>query len=171
MLQEGEGAIQIYTDDPIFTLAGTTGERLHAVACCLILWTVCGFKISWKKAALGAEIAWIGLVFSVEMVRRIIIVRIPTKMAETMKNEALEMLQMPMVPLRTYSAFAASLGAAAGLASYYQEHTGQSVVLGKQLQLKQRLRQREVAARGTIIKDALAVGVDATSWRASRLRR
>ena len=67
----------------VYNLTKTVVNRLLfcCLACCLILWTVCGFKISWKKAALGAEITWIGLVFSVDMVRRTIVVRIPIKMA------------------------------------------------------------------------------------------
>ena len=58
-----EGRLQVYVDDPCFTLRGRCAQRTSTAARVLLLWAALGFQLAWRKAKLGSEVCWIGVQF------------------------------------------------------------------------------------------------------------
>ena len=64
----GELRIQTFVDDPIIAAAGPPETRLRNIGLVLLLWSILGLNINWKKGQLGSCVEWIGV--SVALVTR-----------------------------------------------------------------------------------------------------
>ena len=60
-----QGRVELYVDDPIIALYGTPAERRRELAIILTWIVVLGYRLSWKTAARGATVEWIGAQVSI----------------------------------------------------------------------------------------------------------
>jgi hypothetical protein len=60
--------IQIYVDDPIYTIRGTLYEAAIEVAIALAWTMACGYPLAWPKSDGGKKISWIGVQYSAHSV-------------------------------------------------------------------------------------------------------
>jgi hypothetical protein len=60
--------IQIYVDDPIYTIRGNLHDAAIEVAIALAWTMCCGYPLSWPKSEGGKKISWIGVQYSSQLV-------------------------------------------------------------------------------------------------------
>ena len=60
--------IQIYVDDPIYTIRGTLYEAAIEVSIALAWTMACGYPLAWPKSDGGKKISWIGVQYSAHSV-------------------------------------------------------------------------------------------------------
>ena len=97
--------LQIYLDDPLFTLQGSLRVRNKILAVCLLVWQACGLRIAWSKGQRGDSVDWIGLLFSVDIRAKQAVVRVPDSMTSELKSEAVAIKALEMVPLKRLKRF------------------------------------------------------------------
>ena len=101
-----QGRVQIYIDDPMLTLGGSAEERALALAICLLPRLALGFRISWKKAARGPGLQWLGLCFCIDMLGRAVGVSMPRQQIAEIRALVESALAKPMVPVKCLSKLA-----------------------------------------------------------------
>ena len=94
------GRLQKYLDDPMLTLAGPQAEKARAIAKVVLLWRAFGFRLSWKKCARGDGLVWIGLSYTTEHKRQVVIIEIPRKQVEELCELARDALKQSMIPFK-----------------------------------------------------------------------
>ena len=60
------GRLQCYVDDPVLMLTGSDELRTKLLVRVLLLWLLCGLRISWKKVQRGSSVEWIGAQVAVD---------------------------------------------------------------------------------------------------------
>ena len=65
--RQEEVRIQIFVDDPATAVAGSLDTQRHLVGLLLLLWSVLGLKVNWKKGQFGKKVDWIGATVSVQL--------------------------------------------------------------------------------------------------------
>ena len=59
MLEDAEGRLQCYVDDPISSLAGSRFERDRRIALLIVVWRCLGFPLAFRKGQRGTSVTWI----------------------------------------------------------------------------------------------------------------
>ena len=95
--------IEIYTDDPCMTVWGTKAVRDRTFAISILLWSLLGFPLSWRKGARGSSISWIGGQFSLKPGGAGVTVRIVQEIFDDSMKLVEDMLGSNVIPLRTLS--------------------------------------------------------------------
>ena len=49
-----------YVDDPLFSLRGTAKQRVRSMIRIIIIWSILGLPLAFKKAQFGRKVTWIG---------------------------------------------------------------------------------------------------------------
>ena len=78
-----------YVDDPIFVLRGTKKQKYRSIARIIILWSVLGLPLAYKKGQCAAKVTWIGFILQ-KLVDRII-VTVPAEKLEEIRDLILEL--------------------------------------------------------------------------------
>ena len=94
--------LQIYLDDPIFTLFGR--RRLRGV---LLLWATCGFRIAWARGERGSAMNWIAVDYEHNTTKRCITLRVPRKAIDEVVSITKTLLDRPLVPIKALRKLAA----------------------------------------------------------------
>jgi len=100
MFHKNEARIEIYTDDPCITLAGSRRQRDRCVAAIVLIWRLLGFPLSWRKASRGVSISWIGGQFDVDNVNRSVSVKIKDDVFTDARDSVHKMAQANVVPIK-----------------------------------------------------------------------
>ena len=73
--------LQVYVDDPLFTLAGSQPGSIRELGFALLFAAVAGFPLAWAKTLGGSAIQWIGALIRIKP--GVVIVTVPeAKVAE-----------------------------------------------------------------------------------------
>jgi hypothetical protein len=94
-----QARINIYLDDPFWTLFGDKPTRDRQLGFALMVLLACGFRISWRKGTRGESVDWIGLLYTVNNAEGVAAISIPRKTAEEIAEEAKDISELHMVPL------------------------------------------------------------------------
>ncbi len=112
--------VQVYVDDPLVALKGSTASRLQEL-CLILLWvSLVGLRIAWSKLGLGSSANWIGATLAISRVDLYLCVEvtIPAKKIDSNLSEALEILGLSMVSRRRLASYLGSMNFIAGLIIY-----------------------------------------------------
>jgi len=100
MFDKNEVRIEVYTDDPCTSVAGTQEQRDRAVAAIVLIWRLLGFPLSWKKASRGCSTSWIGGQFDIDNTDKSITVKIKDDVFEDAKDSVDKMLASNVVSVK-----------------------------------------------------------------------
>ena len=95
--------IQLYVDDPCVALRGTKAQRDRAAAIIVVVWSLAGFPLAFRKAQRGSSITWIGCAIGAESDH--IAASIAQEKVEELRDLTLEHLRgniISLVALRSY---------------------------------------------------------------------
>ena len=108
--------LQVFVDGPLFVARGTPAVRLRELAAPLAWISAVGFALAWHKAAVGAQLVWIGAPL------RITDKSFHAGLAEAKVLDTLDLietaLRKPVVPRRALQSLAGKLAFVAGLVVY-----------------------------------------------------
>ena len=105
----GQTALQCCVDDPLLGFRGTQAARDEMFAIIVLLWSVLGFKLSWRKGARGTSIEWIGAkiaLVALESVVTAVSVTIKPEKSREVSNVAEEFLKCKLVDRHDLRQFA-----------------------------------------------------------------
>jgi hypothetical protein len=105
--------VQIFVDDPAFTLWGPRKQRRRGLVAVLLLWSAIGFRVQWEDGEIGETVDWIGAQFKSSPQRVSVIVH--EKFVKETLEEADAILASPMVPLKRLRRLTGKVTWAAGL--------------------------------------------------------
>jgi hypothetical protein len=94
-----QAKVNIYLDDPFWTLFGDKTTRDLQLGFALMILLACGFRISWRKGARGTAVEWIGLLYSLDNSSNTASISIPKITAEDISVEAKALSELSMIPL------------------------------------------------------------------------
>ncbi|MFM7987704.1 MAG: hypothetical protein ACKPKO_51160, partial [Candidatus Fonsibacter sp.] len=106
--------LQIYVDDPAFTIRGTPARAAHDLAVSLVWGMVAGFPYAWHKSSGGSSLDWIGanLTVTKDQVR----VSIPERKCKEILQETISILSGPRaLPKHSLRSYAGKVSFVAGL--------------------------------------------------------
>ena len=107
--------LELYLDDPLWTLWGTKAQRDRQLAISLWICLAMGTKFSWKKAARGSSLIWIGIQFTLECKVRFLLVSIPIGMVKDILLDVAALQRPGRVPLKWLRKLTGRLSWAAGV--------------------------------------------------------
>ncbi|CAK0852125.1 unnamed protein product, partial [Prorocentrum cordatum] len=81
-VNQSHARMQLYLDDPIWTLSGTRAQRDRQLGLALWILIGLGVRIAWHKAARGPAVAWIGATIAADVASREMTVAIPASTIE-----------------------------------------------------------------------------------------
>ena len=115
-LKPSEARMQLYLDDPIWTVLARGTRLVFITAMVTMLLLALGVRVSWKKCAKGKEIQWIGVVFELRLMSAELALTITERLMRDIREECDAMMSSAVVGLRHTERLAGKLSWAAGVA-------------------------------------------------------
>ena len=106
--------MQMYVDDPVFIASGTLAQAAHGFTVALLWFSILGLPLAWKKSDGGNSITWIGAQLSHSPGN--FVVNIPQDKIQDLLAKIDNVLQTPVVSIRTLRTITGKLSFVAGLA-------------------------------------------------------
>ena len=116
LLPELRARLQVFVDDPIVALRGTSEQIEDMAAKILILWRIMGLEIAWKKGSLSHSTDWIGAKVTVDSCQRLVTVEVPADKIQEWKHLAASMTRKSTISKRELQKFTGKMQWAAGFA-------------------------------------------------------
>jgi len=107
--------LELYLDDPLWTLWGTVAQRNRQLALAVWICLAVGTKFSWKKATRGTSLTWIGVKFTLIGATRHLLVSVPAAMIKDILGDIDKLLCPGRVPLRGLRRLTGRLSWASGI--------------------------------------------------------
>lgn len=106
-----ESRIQCYVDDPIIVAAGNCKRsRTMIFLRFLLVWTVLGFKVAFRKVQRGNSLSWIGVDLILSGKFQDLIVKLSEEKSMKLRHTLEELVVRPVIPLRKLQHAAGVLG-------------------------------------------------------------
>ena len=102
-LKPSEARMQLYLDDPIWTVLARGMRLIFITAMVTMILLALGVRVSWKKCAKGKEIQWIGVVFELRTASAELALTITEKLMLDIRGECDAMMNVSVVGLRRAS--------------------------------------------------------------------
>ena len=77
--------LSVYVDDPCMAVTGTKADRDIRIAAVAVLWNALGFPLSYRKAARGMEVTWVGGTFTLS--REMVALRVKRAILEDLESQ------------------------------------------------------------------------------------
>ena len=90
--QERCARLSCFVDDSIFSISGDAATRNLLIAQAIACWLALGARLSWKKAATGPAVQWVGALIEASAAKGIVKVTIPAHKAANLKAVPSKML-------------------------------------------------------------------------------
>jgi len=100
MFTKDEARLEIYTDDPFVSVAGTKERRDRCFAIIILFWRCMGFPLSWHKGSRGSSANWIGGEFKICTEPKGVVVRIKQDIFEESGQVVEDMLSKNVIPMK-----------------------------------------------------------------------
>ena len=105
--------LQIYVDDPLVAVVGTTARRIHLVTIAFLWAAVSGYPLAWAKGSSGNDVTWIGAAFGAGS--EYIVARIPAQKIEELLAETKGFLDLIVVQKQRLRSYCGKVSFVAGL--------------------------------------------------------
>ena len=106
--------LQLYVDDPILSLRGTTEEIEAEMSRVTLLWSLLGLKIAFHKGTRGAVSEWVGAKIEVDNVANSLEISVPAEKIEEWLKLARSLKTEPLVSFKAVERFTGKMAWAAG---------------------------------------------------------
>ena len=116
LLPQTRARLQLFVDDPILALRGTPEQIEDMAAKILLLWSVLGLQIAWKKGTLSHTTDWIGANVTVNVESLQVTVQVPAEKIAEWKTLADSLLTKQVVTKTELQKFTGKMQWAAGFA-------------------------------------------------------
>ncbi|CAK0891553.1 unnamed protein product, partial [Prorocentrum cordatum] len=77
--------LSVHVDDPCMAVTGTKADRDLRIAAIAVLWNALGFPLSYRKAARGMEVTWVGRTFALS--REMVALRVKRAILEDLESQ------------------------------------------------------------------------------------
>ena len=114
MFSASRSRLQIYVDDPLALMRGTT-EQIHDMCNKILwLWLTLGLQISWKKGTLGSHVEWIGSHIEPRNYDKTIILTVTQEKLSEWKHLLIQLIKKPTVSRKLLVQFTGKMSWASG---------------------------------------------------------